>query len=41
MHDQEMKAKEAIRRVLEQINDHWLHKRYDDIGALLSEHAVI
>ncbi len=32
---------EAIRRIVRQINELWLSKRYAAIGELLSEHAVI
>jgi hypothetical protein len=37
----ELTQKQAIRQVIGQINQLWLSKRYDEIGALLSEDAVI
>ncbi len=37
----EISDEEAIRRVVLQINELWLSKRYDEIGELLSEHVVI
>lgn len=41
MGDRESSDQEAIRRVVQQIHEFWLNKRYDDIGDLLSEHVVI
>jgi ketosteroid isomerase-like protein len=32
---------DAIRRALREINEHWREKRYDRIGALLAEGAVV
>lgn len=41
MGDRESSNGEAVRRVVRQINELWLSKKYDEIGELLSEHAVI
>jgi hypothetical protein len=41
MQKREVSHEEEIRRVVRRINELWLGKRYDDIGELLSEHAVI
>ena len=41
MPDRGSSDEEAIRRVVRQINELWLSKRYAAIGELLSEHAVI
>ena len=41
MRNLEASHEEAVRRVIRRINELWLSKRYDEIGELLSEHAVI
>lgn len=41
MSNKESTHKKAIRHVIGRINELWLNKRYDEIGALLSEDAVI
>lgn len=41
MNNREASHDEAIRHVVQRINELWLSKRYDEIGELLSEHAMI
>lgn len=41
MSNQESSDEQSIRRVIRRINELWLDKRYDDMEALISEHAVI
>jgi len=41
MRNEETSHKQAILHIIHQINQLWLNKRYDEIGELLSEHAVI
>ncbi|TFG63244.1 MAG: DUF4440 domain-containing protein [Gemmatimonadales bacterium] len=39
--ERESSDEDAVRHVVRQMNELWLSKRYDEIGELLSEHAVI
>lgn len=41
MRNQKSTDEEAIRRVVQQINEFWLSKKYDEIGELLAEDAVV
>jgi len=41
MKEREESAEAAVRQVVDQINDHWLNKRYAGIGELIAEHAII
>lgn len=41
MRNRESSDKEAIQRVVRRIHELWLSRRYDEIGEILSEHAVI
>ena len=41
MRTREASHEKAVRHVVRRINELWLSKRYDEIGELLSEHAVI
>ncbi len=41
MNRRQMTDEEAVLHLVQEINERWLSKRYDEIGELLSKHAVI